>query len=1048
NYGIYVSGSGSFVTETHAYDNNVGIYSLDSTLIAGNHEIYNNGLGIEATNGGRIENNTVFENNAGIVGSSSVVVTGNWAFNNTTFGIAGNRTVQIIGNRVFDNRDGIVGTDKVGSAGNRHFRGLIQNNLVYDNEDVGIAVDGSASGNSIRIINNTVYQGVGNAVHLTRSGADTTLINNILWTDLGSIVFLDDDATGALISDHNLFYRGEANLASIISDQGSVHDSLTDWQTAQPEQDVHSFEGDPLFVNINGANDVLGDSLEGALDDNFRLSADSPAIDAAHTWWASPTDIDRHHRADDPGTTNIGSDDYYADTLGNSMFDDTIGVAQNWRSTNSSWLHTFTDFSFDFFGETYDQLRIGTNGLLNLASNFSQASDPDHSEVKLAERTMIAPLWADLSTHTSTDAGNDIFIEETSDHLTIRWHATHIESGELAEFSATLFADGTIRFDYGQLPEEIAATIGISRGNNQHYVLSPHQNAIPAAPTDSVQFSLRPGHVDIGAYEFRGSSLDDTPPAVVTVDPQAVEDQSATNQSFSQIVVHFTEPLDSINANAPEGFRLLKGTDGNFNESIDLLPTYSAGDTFVTLNVPSGLLTDGTYQLTLFGDNAITDLSGVALDGDGDGQAGGDFIRTFTIDTVAPQVGFEALVTPDASPQLTGTVDDAEAQVTVTIDGNQYDAQNLGDGSWSLAADIIAPLEAGEYDVHVAAIDQAGNLGETTVTSGLTIEAVLAAEVVGRHIFYNGSYFDGHDGGASAADDNAIAPDKQALLEGETATFANYTSYTRGINGIMLDIADLPDPAALSLADFNFQIGNDDDVANWSAAPLPVSFSLRPGEGEAGADRVTLIWEDAAITNTWLQVTVMAGETTGLAADNVFYFGNAVGETGDSESDAQVTSADEDGVAQNPHSPFNPATIDSPYDFNRDRLVSAQDRLIARSNQTDAASALQLITPTSAEVVTESQTFEVQDSEDGDESFDVFDQQAADQWLAMNSYSASSTTFSDESSHTPPTWSRPLWMDLQEDGQKRRSSSLTELSSETSDMVDTLSLVKPVALIR
>ena len=52
--------------------------------------------------------------------------------------------------------------------------------------------------------------------------------------------------------------------------------------------------------------------------------------------------------------------------------------------------------------------------------------------------------------------------------------------------------------------------------------------------------------------------------------------------------------------------------------------------------------------------------------------------------------------------------------------------------------------------------------------------------------------FDGNDPAANAADDAAIATDKTALLPGQTATFANYTSYSRGINGIMVDIAGLP----------------------------------------------------------------------------------------------------------------------------------------------------------------------------------------------------------------------------------------------------------------
>ena len=57
---------------------------------------------------------------------------------------------------------------------------------------------------------------------------------------------------------------------------------------------------------------------------------------------------------------------------------------------------------------------------------------------------------------------------------------------------------------------------------------------------------------------------------------------------------------------------------------------------------------------------------------------------------------------------------------------------------------------------------------------------------MGRFIFYNNSAWDG-DAGASADDDKAIAPDKVPLFDGSNAIFANYTSYSRGINGIMTD---------------------------------------------------------------------------------------------------------------------------------------------------------------------------------------------------------------------------------------------------------------------
>ncbi|MCK4275121.1 MAG: hypothetical protein KAX78_01300, partial [Phycisphaerae bacterium] len=136
----------------------------------------------------------------------------------------------------------------------------------------------------------------------------------------------------------------------------------------------------------------------------------------------------------------------------------------------------------------------------------------------------------------------------------------------------------------------------------------------------------------------------------------------------------------------------------------------------------------------------------------------------------------------------------------------------------------------------------------------------------------------------------------------------------------------------------------DSSPAGWVAAPAPTSVTVRPGAGAGGSDRVTLIWADNAIEKQWLEVTVLATVNTGLASDDVFYFGNAIGETGNSPADAEVTPIDEVAVRNNPRTlANNPAAIDDNYDFNRDRKVSPTDAIICRNNGTNSMTALQLI---------------------------------------------------------------------------------------------------------
>lgn len=224
------------------------------------------------------------------------------------------------------------------------------------------------------------------------------------------------------------------------------------------------------------------------------------------------------------------------------------------------------------------------------------------------------------------------------------------------------------------------------------------------------------------------------------------------------------------------------------------------------------------------------------------------------------------------------------------------------------------------------------------------------ANVTGRYIFYNNSAWDGDDPLANAADDGAIAPDKQALLPGQTATFANYTSYSRGINGVIVDMDSLTGVPTAS--DFGFRVGNDNNPAGWAAAPAPVSITVRSGEGFSGSDRLTLIWADNVIEKQWLQIGVLATSTTGLAVHDFFYFGNAVGESGNSPFDAQVDMFDVLGAHNNPRTFLNPAPIDFDYDYDRDRRVNAIDELIATNNQTTFLTRLKLITvPESYETV-------------------------------------------------------------------------------------------------
>jgi ELWxxDGT repeat protein len=222
------------------------------------------------------------------------------------------------------------------------------------------------------------------------------------------------------------------------------------------------------------------------------------------------------------------------------------------------------------------------------------------------------------------------------------------------------------------------------------------------------------------------------------------------------------------------------------------------------------------------------------------------------------------------------------------------------------------------YYYRVRAVNAGGD-------SAATDPATKSAAVAGRYVFYNRSAFDGNDGAAGAADDAAVAIDKHAYVPSSAADFGSVTGYSRGINGIMIDVAGLP-ATGLTAADFELSVGGG---SSWAAAPAPTSVTVRRGAGTSGTDRVTLTFADGSVRNTWLRVTLLANPRTGLARPDAFYFGNLVGETGDHPGTLKVNAIDRAATLR---ALRRTSTVTGKYDMNRDGRVDALDVAAVRSN--------------------------------------------------------------------------------------------------------------------
>jgi hypothetical protein len=228
-----------------------------------------------------------------------------------------------------------------------------------------------------------------------------------------------------------------------------------------------------------------------------------------------------------------------------------------------------------------------------------------------------------------------------------------------------------------------------------------------------------------------------------------------------------------------------------------------------------------------------------------------------------------------------------------------------------------------------------GTMPDASVNYRLDITNIRDAVIIDRRIFYHRS-LSAVFGNGSGNPNAAIDPSKFALLPGEQPSFANYSNYVKGLNGLIIDMSKLT--PSVTVPDFAFATWNGIDSAGFVAVSATPVITLFPGGGSFGSDRVKIEFPDDAIRNTWLRVTVLANANTDLASNDVFYFGNAVGDFNVGNlSGPPVTvrtnASDTSAVRQNQSIGANSAAITNVYDINKDGRVNSADTSIVRQHQ-------------------------------------------------------------------------------------------------------------------
>ena len=185
-----------------------------------------------------------------------------------------------------------------------------------------------------------------------------------------------------------------------------------------------------------------------------------------------------------------------------------------------------------------------------------------------------------------------------------------------------------------------------------------------------------------------------------------VIDTTAPTVAINDLTTNDTTPELTGTVNDPNAIVVVT-IDGN-----DYTATNNGNGTWTLADDVVATLAEGSYSTSV----SATDAAGNTVTNSG----------TVVIDTTAPTVAINDLTTNDTTPELTGTVNDPNAVVVVTIDGNDYTATNNGNGTWTLADDVVATLAEGSYPTSVSATDAAGN----TVTNSGTVVIDTTAPTV------------------------------------------------------------------------------------------------------------------------------------------------------------------------------------------------------------------------------------------------------------------------------------------------------------------------------
>jgi hypothetical protein len=407
-----------------------------------------------------------------------------------------------------------------------------------------------------------------------------------------SIVGWDSDFN-ALMTEHGLIGRFNGLGAA----------DIPAWQAISGDDD---FAINPpvaeMWVDPDGVDNTLAGEF--GFDDNFHLR--SP-FGQAMTGALAPV-LDNA-----PGGTNLPVFEQVTFIGGPGPGDDGVSPAIDWG-----------DPDFAFFAETPENGKF-----INLGA-YGDTRQSSSTETEYVN--MVFPLGTEQLAVGAT--------------YEIRWRSHSHAPGETVSIELRRNDEnGPIEWSDAFAPNTGSYNWAIppSVPFDTNYVIVVRRPSLLAPGDDVIGISRR-------TFEIGAPSYGQT---VLRTSPEAIEYGTATSH-LSSISVTLSDNLDPLSAGDVTNYELIEaGPSGAFGDGDDVVyavfPTYTAGGLLVDtstilLDLAGVALPEGRYRLTIFASLFSSTL--LALDGDADGIAGGDYVREFNVDLTSPTYTI-APVVPD-----------------------------------------------------------------------------------------------------------------------------------------------------------------------------------------------------------------------------------------------------------------------------------------------------------------------------------------------------------------------------------------------------------------